>query len=298
MKNNYAFDFSQESILKPKASSFLRWAGGKRRLLNKLLPLLPKNARNYYEPFIGGGALFFAISPNSKNSIISDANEELMNCYKQVSSHPDKIIEILSKYKFNKRLYYKIRDSNPKDDLERATRFIYLNKTCWNGLYRVNQKGEFNVPIGKFKTEPTICPEQKIINASKILNNTKILSGDFETVVEDSEKSDFIYFDPPYTVKHDNNGFRQYNEKVFSWEDQERLATISHILSKRGVNIMISNANTTDIKALYENFYKYEVSRTSSIGGNISSRGKVKELIITSYKIQNINKFSDIIEVE
>lgn len=298
MDNECAFDLSKNPYLKAKSSPFLRWAGGKRALLNKLIYLLPIKANHYYEPFIGGGALYFAISPNSNKATISDTNAELINCYAQVSTHPEDLINALSKCKFNEEYYYRTRKSTPEDDLQKAIRFIYLNRTCWNGLYRVNKKGEFNVPIGKFATEPLMCPESKIRKANEILGNTQLLTSDFEEVVKDADTFDFVYFDPPYTVKHDNNGFRQYNEKVFSWDDQERLSNISSDLKQRGVNIMISNANHKDIIDLYEDFHKYEVSRTSLIGGTKSARGTVKELIITSYKVQKIDQFDGIVEVQ
>ena len=297
MKKEYAFDLSKESPLRPKSSTFLRWAGGKRALLKTLISFLPDKANHYYEPFIGGGALYFAISPNGHNSTISDANVELINCYQQIARHPEKIIESLTQFTFDDKCYYATRKNIPKNDLDKAIRFIYLNRTCWNGLYRVNKKGEFNVPIGKFTNEPIICPENKIRETSNVLNKTKIICDDFGKVVDGSEESDFIYFDPPYTVKHDNNGFRQYNEKVFSWNDQERLAQISDDLSRRGVNIMISNAAHEDIMDLYENFYKYKVSRCSVISGTSSTRGRVNELIITSYEIPKSTLLCSNVEV-
>ena len=295
MENDYAFDLSKYPILKPKTSSFLRWAGGKKALLNKIISLLPKSATHYYEPFIGGGALYFAISPHK--ATISDTNIELINCYKQVASNPDEIVNSLSEYDFNNDFYYNMRKNTPENDLERTKRFIYLNRTCWNGLYRVNKKGEFNVPIGKFSNGPILCPEKDIRKASEILKNSEIISDDFEKIVENSNKSDFIYFDPPYTVKHDNNGFLKYNEKVFSWKDQERLSELSLDLKKRGVNIMISNAAHDDIIDLYEDFYKFKVSRSSVISGRNSARGRVNELIITSYKNSNNNGIQGIEEV-
>ncbi len=295
MKNDYAFDLAKHPILKQKRSPFLRWAGGKKALLNNLISILPKRATHYYEPFIGGGALYFAISPN--RATISDFNTELINCYQHVASHPEEIINSLSKSDFNKNCYYDIRKKIPESDLEKTKRFIYLNRTCWNGLYRVNKKGEFNVPIGKFSNGPILCPEKDIRKASEILKHSEIISDDFEKIVENSNKSDFIYFDPPYTVKHDNNGFLKYNEKVFSWKDQERLSELSLDLKKRGVNIMISNAAHDDIIDLYEDFYKFKVSRSSVISGRNSARGRVNELIITSYKITKNNGIQGIEEV-
>lgn len=295
MKNDYAFNLSKHPILKLKTFSFLRWAGGKKALLDKLISLLPKRATHYYEPFIGGGALYFAISPHK--ATISDTNRELINCYQHIASHPEEIINSLSKLDFNNKFYYDIRKKIPGSDLEKTKRFIYLNRTCWNGLYRVNKKGEFNVPIGKFSNGPTLCPAKNILKASAILKNSEIISNDFEKIVENSNKSDFIYFDPPYTVKHDNNGFLKYNEKVFSWKDQERLSELSSDLKKRGVNIMISNAAHNDIINLYENFYKFKVSRSSAISGKNSARGRVNELIITSYKITKNNRIHGIEEV-
>ncbi len=297
MEREYAFNLAEFPAYKPKASPFLRWAGGKSALLPKVIALLPKRVKHYYEPFFGGGALFFAISPKGNKSTISDTNEELINCYQQVALHPEEIISPLSKLTYNKKFYRNMRDKTPKNDLERAIRFIYLNRTCWNGLYRVNKNGKFNVPFGKFAKEPVICPSARIIAASNILKEVKIIATDFEKAVEYPNRDDFVYFDPPFTVKHDNNGFRQYNERVFSWKDQERLSELSIDLKKRGVKIMISNATDKDVMGLYGTFYKYKVSRVSTISGITSKRGRVDEAIITSYKIPKENIMNSNVEV-
>ena len=159
--------------LNGQAKPFLKWAGGKKRLLPRLLKFVPKEYNNYYEPFLGGGSLFFALRP--KKAYLSDLNEELINTYTQVRNNVSEVIKHLKGMKYNKKSYYKIRDMKPKNNAKRAAKFIYLNKTCWNGLYRVNPQGEFNVPIGRYKN-PTICDEENLKNVGKALKKVPGLS--------------------------------------------------------------------------------------------------------------------------
>jgi len=252
------------------------------------MSLLPPKARHYYEPFVGGGALFFALSPKARQSTLSDSNEELVNCYLQVAQHPKALIDCLCKLTHSESNYYRIRKETPSNAMARAVRFIYLNKTCWNGLYRVNDEGTFNVPVGRFERGPIICQPEQILKASSLLEGTKVHCCDFEEAVADADCGDFVYFDPPYVAKHDNNGFKKYNERVFSWNDQERLARLSEDLKQRRVFVMISNSSNDDILNLYEGFYKYFVQRHSVISGLPSGRSLVSEVIMTSYGPPNL----------
>lgn len=246
---------------------------------------MPRKYKTYYEPFLGGGALFFASQP--KAAILSDSNEELIQCYKQISYRPHKVIESLKGMKYDKDQYMQIRETIPTNPVEKASRFIYLNRCCWNGLYRVNSKGEFNVPFGNY-SNPTFYNEKNIISVSRSLGNVKLLSVDFEECLSETKKGDFVYVDPPYTVKHGNNGFILYNEKIFSWDDQVRLANLVRKLAKKNVQVMVSNANVKEIEELYNDFEIHTVSRASVISGKVTGRGRVKELIITTYKSSNL----------
>ena len=268
-----------------KAKPFLKWAGGKRALLPEIKKRMPDDCGKYFEPFVGGGALFFSKLPDS--AVLSDKNKELINCYRQVKDALDEVIDLLKLMKYNKDEYDKIKLSISTDPVERAARFIYLNRCCWNGLWRVNSKGEFNVPFGKYD-DPTIYDEKVLTSASLALQSTELLTGDFVSKSRNAKSDDFVYFDPPYTVKHGNNDFRAYNEKIFSWKDQERLARQAKKLAEKGVNVMISNAKAREIRDLYEGFTIDEVSRTSTISGEKKGRGLVKEFIITSYETNNL----------
>lgn len=279
------------SFIKPDPNSFspisrpfLKWAGGKRWLIKKIIYFLPEKVNYYFEPFFGGGALFFSIGPRDNMSFIADKNSELINCYNQVIKNPEDIIAKLSRLKYDKSTYYTLRDSPTSSNIEKAVNFIYLNKTGWNGLYRVNSEGKNNVPFGKFPQIPNVCPSKEIRKASKLMKEIKISKSDFEKTVGNASKNDFVYFDPPYTVKHNNNSFKYYNEKVFSWDDQIRLSEIAKKLSDEGVNVLISNANHEDIRNLYRGFNIFTLSRSSVISGFMNSRGKIQEILISSYK--------------
>lgn len=231
------------------AKPFLKWAGGKKSLLPYLLKLIPKDYNNYYEPFLGGGSLFFALHP--RKAYLSDLNGELINAYMQIKTNTDGVIKYLKRMKYNRKSYYKIREMKPQNNLKRAARFIYLNKTCWNGLYRVNPQGEFNVPIGRYKN-PTICDKKNLQNASRTLKNAVLKTTDFESIVTDASKNDLIYFDPPYTTSNCDNGFINYNSKLFLLNDQIRLQKTMIDCDRKGCKIIMSNSNHLFIKKLYK----------------------------------------------
>lgn len=269
------------SILQP----FIKWAGGKRWLATAVTELTPKNwSGKYYEPFLGGGSFFFALAP--KEATISDVNGELITTYRVIRDNHKKLIKLLKEYPYEKEFYYSIRSEEPKDKLQIAARFIYLNKSCWNGLYRVNSQGKFNTPFGKHGN-PTICDEEKLKSVSKILKKAKIKRGCFSKTVLDAKPNDWIYFDPPYITGHQNNGFLAYNKKLFSWDDQVKLAKCAIDLANSGANVLVSNADYPKVTELYKGFYFYKTIRQSSIGLT-KSRGLVSEAIISSYPLLGV----------
>ena len=261
------------------AIPFLKWAGGKRWLVYYHHDIFPCSYNRYIEPFLGSGAVFFHLQP--RNAILSDTNLELINCYQALKSDSDKVLKTLKQHdrKHCKDYYYHIRDAKPRNIYTRAARFIYLNRTCWNGLYRVNLNGQFNVPIG---TKNNILLDTDTFDAvSKQLKGAEIRHSDFETVIDEAEKNDLIFIDPPYTVKHNYNGFIKYNETLFNWEDQLRLRDATVRAKQRGAQIVLTNADHKSIRALYRNdFDLYRVNRESVLAANSSFRGKVHELLV------------------
>lgn len=261
---------------------FLKWAGGKRWLVSAFPELFPHSFNTYIEPFLGSGAVFFHLTP--AKAILSDTNAELINTYEAIQLDWRSIARELRVLHENhsQDLYYEIRKKSYKSKSKRAAKFIYLNRTCWNGLYRVNLKGEFNVPIGT--KENVILGSDNFKEVSKILKNTKLIVSDFQEVIDASNKNDFLFIDPPYTVRHNLNGFVKYNDKLFSWDDQIRLRdTIENAVS-RGVKVLLTNANHESVKELYKGIGEMiAVERQSVISGNAANRGKYSELIVKTY---------------
>ena len=218
----------------------MKWAGGKRRLLKFILPHFGCAAGMYFEPFVGGGAVFFALG--RERSIIGDANPELTNCYQQVQSSLGALIKRLRRLKNSRSDYYRVRDWEPRNDLDRAARMLYLTRLSFNGIYRQNCSGKFNVPYG-FKEHLPVVDEAHLWGAHAMLTNAVIRTGDFSDTAADAEAGDTVYFDPPYTVAHGNNGFLKYNARIFSWEDQRRLAIFADQLRVRGCTVAVSNAD-------------------------------------------------------
>ncbi len=273
------------------AKPFVKWVGGKRGLVSQLLPLIPKNFNNYFEPFVGGGALFFELFNlgllRDKQIFIFDKNEELINSYIIVKNSPEKLLKGLKEFQTNhsKEFYYEVREWDRKDDFKnldevlRAARFIYLNKTCFNGLYRVNKKGYFNVPIGRYK-EPKIYDEELILNASYALQNATIEVADFSKVLEYAKKKDFIYFDPPYYPLNETSNFTSYTDMAFLEEEQKRLYEVFNKLDKRGCFVMESNSDTEFIKNLYKKYKIDIVYMHRFINSKKDGRLKIEEVII------------------
>jgi DNA adenine methylase len=261
---------------------FVKWAGGKRLLLPQLLEHIrpPERGGRYFEPFLGGGAVFFALRPKAAH--LSDASPELINAYQAVRDSVEEVIRCLSRLKHSKTEYYRIRGSHPRIPVTQAARFIYLNKTCFNGLYRVNLKGEFNVPFGRHPLTLLICNKEQLRNASAALSNTNVAVEDFEIAMRGAGENDVVYCDPPYTVAHTNNGFVEYNAQVFSWKDQERLAQAASSCVDRGARVYVSNASHESIRQLYGplGFETAEIDRWSTMAGSSSKRFSSTELLL------------------
>lgn len=260
---------------------FLKWAGGKRWLFTQsFVDSLPAFDR-YVEPFLGGGAGFFAIRP--KSALLSDVNPEVIQLYEVVRDHPNELMAALAVHQENhsKDYYYAMRASSPASRLLAAARTLYLNRTCWNGLYRLNLRGEFNVPIGT-KTS-VVLPNDNFELASSILKAADLYCGDFADTIDQTGRGDLVFVDPPYTVAHNMNGFVKYNEKIFTWNDQLRLRDALERANQRGAKLILTNANHDSVRQLYEGFGKHrEVSRSSVISGAASHRSKVSELIVSA----------------
>jgi len=266
---------------------FLKWPGGKRWLLDAVPSMTRISYNRFFEPFLGGGAVFFALEP--KFAHIADANSDLINTYKAIRDKPDEISRLLKTYqkKHSKDFYYKERAKRYDSPTREAARFVYLNRTCFNGIYRVNLNGQFNVPIG---TKSTVCmPTDDFRSMAKLLRRVRIRCDDFARTIEQAQKGDLIFADPPYTVRHHNNGFVKYNESLFSWSDQERLCEKLLKSSRRGVKVILSNADHASIRDLYkESFQIIPISRSSVISAAAESRGQYKELLICNFDFPQI----------
>jgi DNA adenine methylase len=268
------FNASSQALM--RSTPLIKWPGGKRALLDAIIPVLPNCPNRYYEPFLGGGALFFALQ--SPSAVLSDTNEELINLYVHVRDSPNELISLLKQYVNSEAAYYCIRADNPIAPIQRAARLLYLTTLSFNGIHRVNLKGQFNVPYGK-KTHLPTCNVEKILSASRALSTSKIIVSDFEKATEEAGNGDLVYFDPPYTVAHAHNGFVKYNEKIFSWDDQVRLANHASTLLKRGCNVIVSNADHASVAELYEDFECLRIERHSVIAASNAYRRKITEVL-------------------
>ena len=274
--------------MKGDIPTLVKWAGGKKQLIGQFELYFPKKIERYIEPFVGGGAVAFHIIKKyePKEVIISDINEELINAYNVVKTDVENLIPLLKKYKekHSKEEFYKIReiDQNTLSNLEKAARFIYLNKTCFNGLYRVNSKGKFNVPIGSYKN-PNICSEKELREISELMQNVTAKVMSFERTLEFAKKGYFVYFDPPYyPLKRES--FTTYAKGNFLEEEQKSLASIFNNLHKNKCKLMLSNSDTEFIKKLYKSHNINFVQATRMINSNAAKRGKINEVLVTNYK--------------
>jgi DNA adenine methylase len=259
----------------------LKWAGGKRWFMAKYKDLLPMSYGAYYEPFLGSGAVFFNAMP--KRAVLSDINDELINLYRIIRDEP---VELAIKMNAHQRrhsteYYYEIRAKKLRSDLNKAARTLYLNRTCWNGLYRVNLNGEFNVPKG---TKDTVVMESDNFNLlSKVLKKATILCQDFEETLDRAKRGDFAFIDPPYTVAHNHNGFVKYNQHLFEWEDQIRLRNAVERAANRGVKVLVTNAAHQSVFDLYDGFKQVIVERSGVISSSSNSRGRYQEMVALCY---------------
>jgi DNA adenine methylase len=278
-----------------KAKPFLKWVGGKGQLLEQFESLLPKKYNTYFEPFIGGGAVFFSINPQKAH--INDINETLVNTYSHIKNDIEKLIKSLKKLEkefiskdtdSRKDFYYSLREkynSLPADDFKKSLYFLFFNKTAFNGVYRENSKGGFNVPMGSYKN-PKIVDEENLRAVSSALSKTKITSGSFYDAVKNAKAGDFVYFDPPYHPLSETSSFTSYSKDSFSKADQIKLRDLFVELDKKGVYVMLSNSSTPFIQEIYSGYTQIPVFANRMINSKADKRGKILEVVIINYDPQ------------
>jgi DNA adenine methylase len=274
-----------------KPRPFLRWAGGKQKLVRHLLRYTPppKVFVKYYESMVGGGSLFFAISP--PDAVLSDINAELMNCYSQVAADVEGVLGCLDGFasRHSAQFYYRVRDrlSAVPDPCERAALFIYLNKAAFNGIYRVNLAGRFNVPFGPSARGLALPTSEELRAASRVLQSTLLLACDFEVTLKDAGEGDFVYLDPPYPPLNRTSCFVHYSPARFTWLDQERVARVFSELTKRGCLVMVSNSDQDRVRELYRGSHMHELKTRRWIRAD-GARVEVSELVITNYEPRTV----------
>ena len=272
--------------LKSETYPIVKWVGGKRQLMFELIKNMPKSYNRYFEPFIGGGALFFELQP--EQAYISDMNEELINLYSVVRDNVYELIKDLSKHEVSKEYFLEIRNIDRTEqytelsDVERASRFIYLNRTCFNGMYRVNSQGQFNVPFGHYKN-PRIIDENNLLNCSELLKKTEIKCADFSEILTKVKKGDFVYFDPPYVPLNETSSFTSYTKDGFDIDMQFKLRDVCNELDTMGVKFMLSNSDTKLVNELYANYEIKKVFASRQINANADGRGKITEVLVRNY---------------
>lgn len=264
-------------------SPFLKWAGGKRWFVYQHGGLLPRTFNRYFEPFLGGGAVYFFLRP--KQAVLSDVNPEVIAAYQAIKEHWVGLKKSLSHHQrahdADEGYYYDVRAKTPTKLVQRASRMIYLNRTCFNGIYRVNRLGEFNVPRGS--KDSVLMDSDDFKSMAEVLATAELRVSDFEAIIDQAGEDDLVFADPPYTIRHNLNGFIKYNEVLFSWADQERLALALKRAAARGAKIVATNANHHSVRSLYSSwdFMTRSVSRFSQISADGGSRKQFEELIIT-----------------
>jgi DNA adenine methylase len=285
----------ERTIKNSKIQPFVKWVGGKRGLLSQIIPLLPKKFNNYFEPFVGGGALFFELQKEGllegKKIYLFDINRELINAYTVIKKSPKRLIKSLENLKkqHSKEFYYEIRARDREDDflksdtITRASRFIYLNKTCFNGLYRVNKKNQNNVPMGSYKN-PNICDSDVIYSVSYALQNVTILNCSYKEVLKYANSRDLIYFDPPYYPLTETSSFTSYSEFEFLQKEQKELFEVFYKLAKRGCFVTHSNSDTEFINELYKEYNIKNIQANRFINSKGSGRGKISENLIRNFE--------------
>lgn len=270
------------------AKPFVKWVGGKGQLLPQLLPMVPETFGGYYEPFVGGGAMFFGLSATGKIdpqwTVLSDMNAELVSTYHVVRDVPNLLVEALHLHTNEANHFYHVRAQAPTtlNPVKRAARFVYLNKTCFNGLYRVNKAGQFNVPFGRY-TNPCICDEKNIFTVSAALQGVVVGRVPFEVVVDQACRGDFIYFDPPYHPVSATANFTSYTGTGFGMQEQRLLAGVFYALDKRGCHVMLSNSDTPFIRELYDGYRIVTVQATRRVNSKADGRGAITEVVVLNY---------------
>lgn len=279
MKKNFLHDVADINTKQQHITPFLKWAGGKRWLVTEQKLLFPSTYNRYIEPFLGSAAVFFYLSP--KRALLSDTNRELISTYIAIRDDWGNVLRELRKHQKNhcKNYYYLIRGRSYRTPAAQAAQFIYLNRTCWNGLYRVNLDGQFNVPIGT--KDQVLLASDNFESVARCLHSAKIIHSDFEPIINQARRDDFIFVDPPYTVKHNFNNFIKYNEKLFSWDDQVRLKECLVKAKSRGAKILVTNAFHKSVKDLYKDLgMLIPVKRHSVIAADSTRRKICEELVI------------------
>lgn len=271
------------------AKPFLRWAGGKSWLTKIISQYIPENFNDYYEPFLGGGSVFFYLKTNNyiqNDSFLSDVNPHLISSYKVIRDSPEMLIECLKKFNNDSITYYIEREKKYESPIQEAARFIYLNRTSFNGIYRENLKGKYNVPYGH-KVYKSLFDFDNLRNVSESLKKAEFYVSDFSKIMSNSKKGDLVFIDPPYTVAHENNGFVKYNQKIFTWEDQIRLKDCILELEKKGVYYILTNAYHSSLIDLYDSIgFQNKLERFSVVGGINAKREKYHEIIISNVNNQ------------
>jgi DNA adenine methylase len=269
-----------------KCKPFLKWAGGKSQLISHILKRVPKSFSNYFEPFLGGGAVFFALQPEA--SFLADTNRDLISAYEVIRDDVELLIRDLERHRYEKKYFYQMRELDRSEGfrelsaVQKVSRLIFLNKTCYNGLYRVNSKGQFNVPFGRYKN-PTILDAQNLRACSLALQSSGLFTEDFRSVVAKASKDDFVYFDPPYAPLNDTSDFTAYTKEGFGFEEHIALRDLCRDLDGRGVKFLLSNSSNPAIADLFQEFHVERVDATRAINSKAGKRGKIKELLIRNY---------------
>lgn len=286
-RNNSRRRAERNELLQP----FLKWAGGKRQLLPALRDYFPKSFKGitYYEPFLGAGAVLFDLQPPKAR--VNDANAELVNCYEVIRSDPEALIEDIRQHENTSDYYYRLRELDRSPDykrlspVQRASRIIFLNKTCFNGLFRVNSQGHFNVPYGNYKN-PNIINEIVIRAISRYLNTSDIAltNLDFAEAVKLAKRGDVIYFDPPYDPISDTSSFTGYNLDKFDRDEQRRLKSVFDELTARGCKVLLSNSSTEFIESLYSDYWIFRIPANRNINSVGTGRGQIDEFLILNYE--------------
>ncbi len=284
---------SQQYQLTASPKPFVKWAGGKRQLIPEIEKHLPEKFSSYFEPFLGGGALLFHLLSENKNlkGYVSDLNSDLILSYVTIRDNLSSLIKSLQKHSDNyfsdsKSYYYSVRESNPKSQVEKVSRLLFMNRTCFNGLYRVNSKGKFNVPLGRY-SNPNIVQEENLRSVNQFLNHNKIIikCQDFSSTVEKAKKGDFVYFDPPYQPVSKTANFTSYTNGNFGLNDLKRLAKVSNQLAKKGVNVLLSNSSSKQVRELFSSkaWEIFEIQANRAINSDSNKRTGHSELLIKNY---------------